>query len=283
MRVFLNGEFVDESQARVSIDDRGFLFADGVYEVVHVYNGVLFEWDRHWERLTRGLEALKIEGALLRQLRGAADQLVQEIAGDEAAVYIQVTRGVHQRSHLPPEPGTITPTVLLWVRPVMAMERSFVENGIKTITVADDRWAKVWIKTIGLLPNVLAKAKAHDAGAYEAIFVRDGMVMEASSANLFCVKNGQLHTAPVTNYILPGITRDVVLELAAALHIPVVTEPFDVDFLYNADEAFLTGTLTEVLPVTNVNGRQISQGAGPISRKLLAALHRKAGKTVKVG
>lgn len=277
MLVYLNGEYVDESQARVSIDDRGFLFADGVYEVVHLYGGRPFEWERHLQRLHRSLAGIGIAAMDEVSLLKARDRLIQQLPAGEGALYVQITRGVQKRSHAPPAPGTLTPTVLMWVRPVEPIAPALVHQGVSVITVADDRWAKVWIKTTGLLPNVLAKGKAQAAGAYDALFVRDGMVMEATSANIFGVFDGILVTAPVTNYILPGITREVVIELARSNGYVVREEPFSADELYRAQEIFLTGTLTEVLPVTRVDGRAVGQEAGPIARTMLKLLHRHAG------
>ncbi len=277
MLVYLNGDFVDESQAWISIDDRGFLFADGVYEVVHVYGGRAFEWGRHLQRLHKSLAGVGISGVDDEALMQARDRLMQQWPTGEAALYIQITRGVQKRSHAPPAPGVLAPTVLMWVRPVEPIASALVQQGVSVITVPDDRWAKVWIKTVGLLPNVLAKGKAQALGAYDAIFVRDGMVMEATSANVFAVFDGILATAPVTNYILPGITRQIVIELARANGYVVREEPFTVDELYQAQEVFLSGTLTEVLPVREVDGQRIRQGSGPVALAMLKLLHREAG------
>lgn len=277
MQVYLNGHYVDESQAVVSIDDRGFLFADGVYEVVHIYRGEPFEWDGHMARLRRSLDGIGISGVNLEALVEPRDRLIAENGPQEAALYIQITRGTQKRTHAPPAPGTLTPTVLMWVRPVDPIPAEMVRDGVSVITVPDDRWAKVWIKTIGLLPNVLAKGKAHDKGAYDAVFVRDGMVMEATSANVFRVRDGVLQTAPVTNYILPGITRQVVIDLARDAGYRVVEEPFTIEQFLASDEVFLSGTLTEVLPVTAIDGQSIGSGAGPVSQDLLQRLHAKAG------
>lgn len=273
MRVYLNGEFVEMDQARISIDDRGFLFADAVYEVVHLYGKLLFAWDLHIERLRAGLEALDYPFVDLEELHRAADTLKNDQDYREGAVYIQISRGVQPRAHLFP-PKETKPTVMLWIRPVDPVPWEYVNNGVVTVTAPDDRWAKVWIKTVGLLANVLAKQKAYQKGAYEAIFVRDGVVTEASSANIFIVKDGIIRTAPETNYILPGITREVVLRLADQIGIPVVTKPFTPDEMYHADEAFLTGTLIEVLPVCSVDGHDLGK-PGPITQKLLAAFQEK--------
>jgi D-alanine transaminase len=278
VQVYLNGQYLEETEATVSIDDRGFLFADGVYEVVHIYAGAAFEWERHMARLERSLAGIGIEGVSVAELAGVRDRLLEQFSDREGALYCQITRGTQRRSHAPPPAGTIAPTVLVWIRPVEPIAQALVEQGVPVITVPDDRWAKVWIKTIGLLPNVLAKGKALSQGAYDAIFVRDGMVTEATAANVFMVKDGVLKTAPVTNYILPGVTREVVLDIARAQRLPVCLEPFAVDELYRADEVFLTGTLTEVLPVSQVDQRPVRHGSGPIGRQLLAELRRRAGK-----
>lgn len=279
MKVYFNGRLVDEEAARVSIDDRGFLFADGVYEVVHVYNGRLFAWEAHLARLKKSLEGIGMTGAVSpEELTGAASELLAAFTEPEGALYLQITRGVQKRSHAPPPPGEILPTVLMWVRPVAPFERDFVQAGVSVITVPDDRWAKVWIKTVGLLPNVLAKGKAQAAGAFDAVFVRDGMVTEATAANVFIVREGRLQTAPVTNYILPGITREVVLDLAREMAVPVDLIPFSPQEMMEADEVFLTGTLTEVLPVTEIDGHRVAQAAGPLAFEFLRRLHSRAGK-----
>ncbi len=276
VRVFLNGQIVPQAEAYISIDDRGFLFADAVYEVIHVYGSHLFAWDLHMIRLTEGMQELGYAPVDLGALKTAAETLVAEAGTPESSVYIQVSRGAQPRAHLFPPAGTPA-TVLLWVRPLTPFSPQLVQQGVDVITVADDRWTKVWIKTVGLLPNVLAKQAAHERGAFEAIFVRDGMVTEATSANLFIVRQGRLQTAPVTNYILPGITRQVVIELAAAMGLDTELRPFAVETMLHSDEVFLTGTLTEVMPIRRVDGHPIA-GVGPLSHRLLAALHDRAGR-----
>ncbi|CAB1128503.1 D-alanine aminotransferase [Candidatus Hydrogenisulfobacillus filiaventi] len=280
--VYLNGALIPEREARISIDDRGFLFADGVYEVVRVYGGRLFAWERHRERLAASLAGVRLAGVDLAELDRAAQELLRAFGPRDGSLYIEVTRGVQPRAHLFPPAGT-PPTVLMWIRPAASPPASVVEAGVALITTPDDRWAKVWVKTVGLLPNVLAKQAAVDAGAYDAVFVRDGMVTEATSANIFLVKDGRLRTAPVTNYILPGVTRAVVLELAAEAGYAVDLLPFTPAEAYAADELFLTGTLTEVLPVTRLDGRPIGRGVpGPVTRDLLDRFRRRAG-TAPVG
>ena len=273
MHVYFNGQIMPAAEVSISMDDRGFLFADALYEVVHVYRGRLFAWDYHMDRLSQGLVALAYPTVDLSALKAAADALSEEVESSQASVYIQISRGVQPRSHLFP-PKSTAPTVLLWVRPLPPMAQALVDQGVEVITTPDDRWAKVWIKTVGLLPNVMAKQKAHEQGAFDAIFVRDGMVTESTSANVFIVKNGRLWTAPATNYILPGVTRRVVLELASESGLQVIQRPFGESEMAAADEVFLTGTLIEILPVRAVNGKPIA-GVGPISHQLLEGLRRR--------
>lgn len=281
MRVYFNGAWLDEQAVRVSFDDRGFLFGDAVYEVIRLYDGVPFRLSDHLDRLERSLAGVWITGVD----RGALTRALMELADTEgrqqkdAIIYIEVSRGASPRNHAFPEP-TVSPTTLMWLRPVSPLPWAQIEAGISAITVPDDRWAKCWIKTVNLLPNVMAKEKAHRAGAQDALFVRDGMVLEGTSANLFIVRGGTLMTAPVTNYILPGITRTVVLELADELGLPTRLEPFAVETLMSADEVFLTGTTTEVLPVTVVDGRRLRDTAGPVARKLLSTLRMHVGRPV---
>ncbi len=266
---------MDEQDVRISFDDRGFLFADGVYEVVHLYGGRFFEWQRHMVRLARSLKGVALEsGVDFEELTRSADILRQEFGESDGALYIEVTRGAYPRSHAFPPQGT-APSILMWLRPAARTDENVVSRGISVITVPDVRWAKVWIKTIGLLPNVMAKQEALNRGAFDAVFVRDGMVTEATSANVFAVQNNTLMTAPVTNYILPGITREVLLELADSLDIPVRLEPFTPEEMNGADEVFLSGTTTEVLPVTKIDGKVLSAQWGPVTEKLYRALRER--------
>ena len=273
--VYLNGEFLPRAAARVSVDDRGFLFGDGAYEVTRVVDGRLFEAERHRRRLARTLDGLQIDrsGIDLEALDRAAERLLAEngLLEGEATVYVQVTRGaaVPRTHHFPPA-GT-RPTVYAaatrFVPPTKLRER-----GASVITVPDIRWSRCDLKTVNLLPNALAKQAAVAAGADEAIFVRDGVLMEGSHSNLFAVVDGELRTAPATNYILPGITRDVVLELARGAGIAVREYPLLHAELPRAAELFLTSTTSDVLPVVRIDGATVGAGApGPVTRRLYEA------------
>lgn len=272
MRVYLNGAFMPESDARVSVDDRGFLFGDAVYEVIRLYGGQPFRLADHLARLERSLAGVWLPPLDMAQLAAVVEDLarVEGAAVPDALVYIQVSRGAAPRNHPFPDPP-VSPTVLAWCRPYHALPAGQFLAGIRVVTVPDDRWAKCWIKTVNLLPNVLAKEKARRAGADDAVFVRDGMAIEATSANFFVVRGGVVQTAPVTNYILPGISRQVVLELARSLDLPVRLEPVVVEDLATVDEVFLTHTGCGVEPVTTVDGRRLGPSAGPVTRRLYDA------------
>ncbi len=279
MLVYLNGEFMPHTEARVSVDDRGFLFADGVYEVVRVYDGRPFLLPEHLCRMAGGVQALEIPFDAFAELRDVALRLLEENEIDgEANIYMQVTRGAAPRKHAFP-PDDTAPTVYVSVRPSRRHPESYYEEGVDAITTPDTRWARCDIKSISLLPNVLANQKAHAAGAFEALFVRDGIVLEGSHSNLMAVVDGTLVTYPKCNYILAGITRDRVLALASSMGIPVREGPIPADRLYDVDEAFLTGTTTEVMPVTRVDGRTIGTGEpGPITRRLMEAYTAETGR-----
>lgn len=273
MLVYLNGKYLPQGEATISVEDRGFLFADGVYEVVRIIDGRPHLLREHLERMEAGLRALRIEFTDVGGLGEVASRLIEEndLAEGDATLYLQVTRGAAPRKHAFPAPGT-PPTVFGMARPYTPHPESYYTEGVATITVPDTRWARCDIKSIALLPNVLANQQARETGAHEALFVRDGVVLEGSQSNLFAVLDGVLVTYPRCNYILPGITRQLALQLAADLGIPNQEEPIRLDQLWAAEELFLTGTTTEIMPIKTVDGRPIGTGApGPITRSLLAA------------
>ncbi len=268
--VYLNGEYLPEDQARVPVGDRGFLFGDGVYEVTPAYRGRLFLLERHVDRLRRGLAALRIDydAPLVGEIkRGLLDR---NGLGDAPVsyIYIQVTRGVAPRTHAFPDPP-VQPTVYGFAGEYRRPSREVWMQGIRAVTLADQRWARADIKAIALLPNVLAQQRAVDADAQGAIFVRDGMVLEGSHNNLFVVLDGVLTTAPKSNYILHGITRDFVVELAADAGLALEERAVPLADLYRADEVFFTGTTTEVRPAVEIDGRAVGDGrVGPVAQEL---------------
>lgn len=274
--VYLNGAYVPRGEARVSVDDRGFLFGDGAYEVTRAIRGRLFEAERHRQRLARTLRGLQIAvpDATLAELDVVAQRLLREndLLEGEASIYLQVTRGaaVPRTHHFPPPatPPTIYAAAARFVPPAELRRR-----GASVITVPDIRWARCDLKTVNLLPNALAKQQAVAAGADEAIFVRDGVVLEGAHTNLFAVLDGELRTAPTTNYILPGVTRDVVLELAHEAGLRVREYPLLSGELPAASELFVTSTTSDVLPVVRVDGRPVGDGApGAVTQRLYEAL-----------
>jgi D-alanine transaminase len=267
---YLNGTFLPKSEATIPADDRGFLLGDGVYEVTPFYEGVPFGLDRHLARLTKGLEALRIDfdvpslEAMHRELiaRNGLDSV------DRSMVYMQITRGVAPRTHYFPEVD-VTPTIYAFAKAWSRPADEAWNRGFTAATVPDRRWSRVDIKTICLLPNVLAFQAAKDAGADDAILVRDGVAIEGAHQNFWGVFDGTAVTHPVTGHILPGITRGILLEEARAAGVPVEERPIQVEELALADELFFTGTTGEVRPVVEVDGRAVGDGrVGDMTRRL---------------
>lgn len=265
--VYLNGELVPYEAACVPVEDRGLQFADGVYEVVRYYDGRPFRMSQHLARLVRSAAGIELPLPPVEELRQAMDRLVEKQGLQDATVYLQITRGPAPRAHgLLPDP---TPTVIAIARPARTIRP---RPTLRVVTMSDDRWARCYLKTTALLPNALARERARRLGADDAIFVRDGFLMEATASNVFLVMNNRLLTPPLTNYILAGITREAVLELAASEGIPTSEEPISAHLIYQADEVFITGTNSELGPVVAVDGRTIGKGEpGPIFQRLLAA------------
>lgn len=268
--VFLDGQYLHRDEARVSVNDRGFLFADGIYEVTPAYRGRLFRWEHHLGRMRRGLAAIAIDYDA-SVLEGVKQELLARNGLTDvpvAYVYVQVTRGVAPRTHAFPDPP-VRPTVYAFAN---EYHRPSMDNwalGSRAITLPDQRWARADIKAIALLPNVLAQQAAVDAGVTNTILVRDGMAIEGTHNNLFAVFDGVVTTAPKSNYILHGVTRDFVIELARELGMPVDERAIPLDELYGADEVFFTGTTTEVRPAIRVDDRMIGDGhVGPVARAL---------------
>lgn len=272
MTVYFNGELLPKEDVRISPDDRGFLFADGAYEVIRSYDGKLFRLAAHLLRLENSLRGLEITVPDTKELQSATVQLIERngLSRGDAALYIQVTRGVAPRQHAFP-PRDIRPTVYMSAWRFHASHAS-LEQGVRVILVPDIRWLRCDIKSVALLPNVLASQQAKESSAYEAIFVRDGIVTEGSHTNVAAVFGGRLVTHPKTNHILPGITREVVLALCQKLDLPYSESPISEPELREADELMLLGTTTEVMPVVQVDDWQVGTGhPGPVTRMLQTA------------
>jgi D-alanine transaminase len=260
MIVYLNGSYIDGDKAVVSVNDRGFLFADGVYEVVRMYGGKPFAMAEHMQRMREGLGALRIAATAPDEIPAIADRLIRDngLESSEATIYMQVTRGVAPRKHAFPK--NVEPSLLVIVKALTVHPAEFFSNGVGAITLPDNRWSRCDIKSIALLPNVMANNAAHEADAFEALFVKDGVVIEGSHSNVFGVLDGTLITYPSCNYILSGISRDIVLRLAREMGIPVREGALPFERIRDVEEIFLTGTTTEVMPVTTLDGRPVADG-----------------------
>ncbi|HEY4369213.1 MAG TPA: D-amino acid aminotransferase [Steroidobacteraceae bacterium] len=272
---YLNGAYLPLSEARVSPLDRAFLFADSVYEVLTVFDGRLFRFREHFDRLARSLREIRLESAHTHdQWLAILNEVVGRNGGVDMYVYVQVTRGMEfGRNHA--FPAVTQPTVFIMASPLPAMTAEIREQGLAAITVEDFRWGRCDIKSTALLANVLMKQQAADAGAQEAIIVRDGDVMEGSSTSIFVVTAGVLATPPNSMRILPGTTRDAALELASAASMPLEVRRIPVAELHSADEVWLSAATRDVLPITRIDGRAVGSGKpGPQWQKMAAAFAR---------
>ena len=273
---YLNGQYLPQENIVISPEDRGFLFADGIYEVIRSYSGRLFRATAHLDRLSHGARALQFNHTDFSYLEAVCEKLIQDnqLTQGDAVIYLQVTRGVAPRSHAFP-PIETPLTVYATAKPFQP-QRQESENGIRVILVPDQRWARCDIKTIGLLANTLAHQRARKSHATEGLFVRDGVVMEGTHSNVMAVFDGKVITPPRTNYILAGITREFVLGLCGELSIPFSETPLYESDILNADELMIVGTTVEVTPVVAINGENIGSGVpGPLIRKLQTAFQEK--------
>jgi len=280
MIVHLNGRYLADRDASISPLDRGFLFGDGVYEVVRAFDGELIEAGRHWTRLARSLREVRIPGEKFgaEAMSELALRLLEEngLRRGHAIVYVEITRGsASPRTHHFPPAGT-PPTVFAYATPFTPFDGQRI-HGVPIILAPDERWGRCDIKSVNLLPNALGKQLAVEAGAWETVFVRDGVVTEGTSSNLFAVIGGVLRTHPATHAILGGVTRDVVLERARASGLTVDEKAFTVAELETAEEAFLTSTTNDVMPVVRVDATKIGNGEpGAITRRLASISTRDA-------
>ncbi len=272
--VYINGKFVPREEALLPVEDRGNVFADGVYEVVRFYGGYPLALDEHMERLVRSARAIRLPELNVADLAQQGLALVARNEVRDGTLYIQVTRGVAPRNHAFPPAGT-EPTCFMIAREVSRPDESLLRQGASCISLPDTRWARCDIKSIGLLPNVLAKQEARERGAYEALFVRDGVITEGSSSNVFAVRDGALITHPEGPQILPGITRRLIVGLAGEEGIPVDEGDVHRETVSNIDELFISSTTTELMPVVRVDDEPVGGGrVGPITRRLQAAYER---------
>ncbi len=281
---YVNGRYVPLPVAAVRIEDRGFLFADGVYEVCEVMKGHLIDEDRHWARLQRSLFKLRIDMPMsLSSIQTIAREVVRRNRIADGLLYLQITRGAAPRGHAFPVPP-VRPTLVITARRIDPSTRKRAEQGIAVVTVPETRWARVDIKSIALLPNVLAKQTAVEAGAQEAWFVTaDGFVNEGASSNAWIVSHdGVLVTAPTDVQILEGVTRAVVIDIARERGLAIEERQFTVEEAEAAKEAFVTSATGWVTPVVQIDGEPVGEGApGPIARSLRTALQERAERAAQ--
>jgi len=274
--IMSQGKFTHKDSLTFPYEERGLQFGDGVYEVIRIYNGRLYLLDEHINRLYRSLEAIRIQ---ITQTKSEMITLLQKLIArndmeQDGYIYLQITRGSAARIHTFPE--NIEPNIYAYLEN-KARNLDGIQNGVKTITLPDERWENCYIKSLNLLPNVLAKQTALENGCYEAILHLDGRVTECGSSNVFLVKDGKIYTHPATNRILKGCVRMAIERFAADLDIPFIEEAFTVDDISDADELFLTSSLSEVLPIIEVDQKPIADGKpGDISRKLQTAYEQDA-------
>jgi D-alanine transaminase len=274
--VYVNGNFVPRAEARVSVEDRGFVFGDGVYEVLRAINGRLFASRFHNERLRRSLEGIRIalqKGDTPERFTEIGKQLLKEnkLLKGEATLYMQVTRGAATRVHNFPPPD-VPPSIYISVA-AFTPYRELALSGAPVMSHPDLRWGRCDLKTINLLPNVLASQAAKEKGAFEAMLIREGVVTEGSKTNFFGVVHGTLRTHPCDNHILPGITRNVLRDLAREVNIEFEETPIRVDEIPQLTELFLTGTTTDVMPVVTLDDKPVGKGKpGELTKKLQRVL-----------
>ncbi len=275
MIVYLNGSFIPHEQAVVPVEDRANNFGDGIYEVVSFADGCLFAFEEHMDRLRYSAREIQLDlPEDPSRYAAVAERLMTEnsLAG-YASLYMQISRGVAPRLHA--FPAQARPTVYIAAKPGKYVPDEDREKGRPAVTLPDLRWGRCDIKSLNLLPNVLAKQAAAKAGAQDAILIRDGMAIEGAASNLFAVFNGTLVTHPKGPHILGGITRQHILRLAESLGIPCLEEPISAEAVWKADELFFSGTMLEIMPITKIDGKVAGGGRrGPVSARLQTGLHR---------
>ena len=273
MTAYLNGEFLPLSAARISPLDRGFLFGDGVYEVIPVYSRRPFRIAEHLRRLQDSLDGIRLANPLSNAAwQGVVERLVADAEFPDQSVYLQVTRGADDKRDQA-FPVGVAPTVFAFTSPLVAPSDALREAGVGAITVPDIRWAKCDLKAVSLLANVLLRQQAVEAGCAEAIMLRDGCLTEGAASNIFVVKNGFILTPPQDGRILPGITYDVVLELAARHGAALEVRPVAEAELRTADELWMTSSTKEVLAIVRLDGSSVGTGEfagrpGPVTRRM---------------
>ena len=267
---YFNGEMVEPGAKVVSLDDRGYCFGDGVYEVVRVYNGRAFAFSYHQDRLYRSMREMDIPVRMPPdELQELHEIMIEQSEITDGYIYLQITRGVTPRHHAF-ERSKLEPQMYMFIKPITT-DLGALQEGVKAITLPDERWARVDIKTLNLIPNILAQTKAEKKGAYTAILVRDGIVTEGATSNVFVMKDGVSYTHPADHHILKGITRQlVVTRVAPTAGITIIEREFDEAFLKDADEIFFTDTIGGIIPITTLNREPVGDGKPGKAAKVLA-------------
>ncbi len=267
---YFNGEMVESGAKVVSLDDRGYCFGDGVYEVVRVYNGRAFAFSYHQDRLYRSMREMDIPVRMPPdELQELHEIMIEQSEITDGYIYLQITRGVTPRHHAF-ERSKLEPQMYMFIKPITT-DLGVLQEGVKAITLPDERWARVDIKTLNLIPNILAQTKAEKKGAYTAILVRDGIVTEGATSNVFVMKDGVCYTHPANHHILKGITRQlVVTRVAPTAGITIIEREFNEAFLKDADEIFFTDTIGGIIPITTLNREPVGDGKPGKAAKVLA-------------
>lgn len=269
--VYLNGDYLPAEEAKVSVLDRGFVFADGVYEVIPCYGGHLLRLQQHLQRLDNSLDGIRLANPMDRlQWAAILEEIVKRNSDnhEDLSIYLQVTRGAAKRDHIFPD--EVKQTVFVMATPMSAVPAEQLENGIATITHDDIRWRYCHIKSIALLPNTLMRQVAREAGAAEAILFRDNQITEGAASNVFIVHNGRILTPRKDECLLPGITRDLILEIAANDGLDCAEADISMQMLREAEEIWVTSSTKEILPVTRLDGLPVGNGKpGPVWRDML--------------
>jgi len=283
MTVFLGGKLLPLEQATVSVLDRGFIFGDGVYELVPVYSRVPFRLDEHLARLERSLGEAKIRNPYSRaQWRAHIYRLIDAQPFEDQGVYFQVTRGVAKRDHAFPKDAE--PTVFIMSNPLVNPPRDQVEKGSAAISAQDNRWLRCDIKSISLIGNVLLRQVSAEQGAAETILFREGKLTEASASNVFIVRRGVIQSPPKSNLILPGITYDVVVELARANGLALEFKDVPENEVRSADEIWVTSSSKEVLAIVELDGKRVGDGRpGPVFQRMYQLYQEFKQKVMRAG
>lgn len=260
VQAFLNGEYMPLEECHISPLDRGFIFGDGIYELLPVYKNKPFYLQQHLSRLERSIGEIRINNPYTKsEWEALVETLIQQSSDDNLAIYIQVTRGIAPRDHAFPKDAAAS--VFAMANPLAIVPQEQLQKGFALITAKDERWQRCDIKVISLLANILAKQDAAQASAVEAIMVRNGFALEGAASNLFVVRDGEVFTHPKDNLILPGITRDFVLELLSELNISYTEQLIPKEWLYSADEIWITSSTKEVLAATKIDQQVVGNGA----------------------